>query len=112
MWLLGFELWTFGRAVQCSYPLSHLTSPQNTVLNLVSLSLLWLPHPTPSVKMSTSYNGVIWSGEYCAGTWSKRRTRGRGIFGAQRVPAKDLALMALFQTIQEEVCAKIGYPKA
>lgn len=26
--------------------------------------------------------------------------------------AKDLALMALFQTIQgEEVCAKIGYPK-
>jgi hypothetical protein len=28
MWLLGFELWTFGRAVGCSYPLSHLTSPQ------------------------------------------------------------------------------------
>jgi hypothetical protein len=27
MWLLGFELWTFGRAVGCSYPLSHLTSP-------------------------------------------------------------------------------------
>jgi hypothetical protein len=27
MWLLGFELWTFGRAVRCSYPLSHLTSP-------------------------------------------------------------------------------------
>jgi hypothetical protein len=26
MWLLGFELWTFGRAVGCSYPLSHLTS--------------------------------------------------------------------------------------
>jgi hypothetical protein len=26
MWLLGFELWTFGRAVRCSYPLSHLTS--------------------------------------------------------------------------------------
>jgi hypothetical protein len=27
MWLLGFELWTFGRAVGCSYPLSHLASP-------------------------------------------------------------------------------------
>ena len=27
MWLLGFELWTFGRAVGCFYPLSHLTSP-------------------------------------------------------------------------------------
>ena len=28
MWLLGFELWTFGRAVGCSYPLSHLSSPR------------------------------------------------------------------------------------
>jgi hypothetical protein len=28
MWLLGFELRTFGRAVRCSYPLSHLTSPK------------------------------------------------------------------------------------
>jgi hypothetical protein len=27
MWLLGFELRTSGRAVGCSYPLSHLTSP-------------------------------------------------------------------------------------
>jgi hypothetical protein len=27
MWLLGFELRTFGRAVGFSYPLSHLTSP-------------------------------------------------------------------------------------
>jgi hypothetical protein len=27
MWLLGFELQTSGRAVGCSYPLSHLTSP-------------------------------------------------------------------------------------
>jgi hypothetical protein len=31
MWLLGFELQTFGRAVGCSYPLSHLTSPSGTV---------------------------------------------------------------------------------
>ena len=27
MWLLGLELRTFRRAVGCSYPLSHLTSP-------------------------------------------------------------------------------------
>jgi exonuclease III len=32
MWLLGFELWTFGRAVGCSYPLSHLTSPGVAIL--------------------------------------------------------------------------------
>jgi hypothetical protein len=32
MWLLGFELWTFGRAVGCSYPLSHLTSPDSHLL--------------------------------------------------------------------------------
>jgi hypothetical protein len=32
MWLLGFEFWTFGRAVGCSYPLSHLTSPNPNVL--------------------------------------------------------------------------------
>jgi hypothetical protein len=32
MWLLGFELWTFGRAVGCSYPLSHLTSPNSWFL--------------------------------------------------------------------------------
>jgi hypothetical protein len=32
MWLLGFELWTFGRAVGCSYPLSHLTSPEHYII--------------------------------------------------------------------------------
>jgi hypothetical protein len=31
MWLLGFELRTFGRAVGCSYPLSHLTSPSVSI---------------------------------------------------------------------------------
>jgi hypothetical protein len=34
MWLLGFELRTFGRAVGCSYPLSHLTSPIGNFLIL------------------------------------------------------------------------------
>jgi hypothetical protein len=32
MWLLGFELQTFGRAVGYSYPLSHLTSPEDIFL--------------------------------------------------------------------------------
>jgi hypothetical protein len=32
MWLLGFELWTFGRAVRCPYPLSHLTTPKKIFL--------------------------------------------------------------------------------
>jgi hypothetical protein len=36
MWLLGFELWTFGRAVGCSNPLSHLTSPIVVLLNSAS----------------------------------------------------------------------------
>jgi hypothetical protein len=36
MWLLGFELRTFGRAVGCSYPLSHLTSPSCLFLLLCS----------------------------------------------------------------------------
>jgi hypothetical protein len=35
MWLLGFELRTFGRAVGCSYPLSHLTSPAMDSYNIV-----------------------------------------------------------------------------
>jgi hypothetical protein len=39
MWLLGFELWTFGRAVGCSYPLSHLTNPRPRLLSLGSLSV-------------------------------------------------------------------------
>jgi hypothetical protein len=31
MWLLGFELQTFGRAVGYSYPLSYLTSPESNL---------------------------------------------------------------------------------
>jgi hypothetical protein len=30
MWLVGFELRTFGRVVWCSYLLSHFTSPRAT----------------------------------------------------------------------------------
>jgi hypothetical protein len=39
MWLLGFELLTFGRAVGCSYPLSHLTSPSKLLLIILEKHL-------------------------------------------------------------------------
>jgi hypothetical protein len=38
MWLLGFELRTFGRAVGCSYLLSHLTSPYVCLLTKLILN--------------------------------------------------------------------------
>jgi hypothetical protein len=37
MWLLGFELRTFRRAVGCSYPLSHLTSPHAFLIDRKAL---------------------------------------------------------------------------
>jgi hypothetical protein len=40
MWLLGFELRTFGRAVGYSYPLSHLTSPVFVFLICSSILVL------------------------------------------------------------------------
>lgn len=77
---------------------------------LVPLSLLWLFRPQYEDEYFIQWGDLEW-GCY-AGTWSKRRTRGKGILRAQSVAAKGLALMALFQTIQgEDVCAKIGYPK-
>jgi hypothetical protein len=42
MWLLGFELWIFGRAVGCSYLLSHLTSPHNCFYLLIFLTFIAL----------------------------------------------------------------------
>jgi hypothetical protein len=39
MWLLGFELQTFGRAVGCSYLLSHLISPTIATLIKKNMSL-------------------------------------------------------------------------
>jgi hypothetical protein len=39
MWLLGFELRTYGRAVGCSYPLSHLTSPPSFIFKKFVLFL-------------------------------------------------------------------------
>jgi hypothetical protein len=39
MWLLGFELQTFGRAVGCSYLLSYLISPDITFLTWVKTTV-------------------------------------------------------------------------
>jgi hypothetical protein len=50
MWLLGFELWTFGRAVGCSYPLSHLTS-----LKIFLYSIL-MYYPMTFVLIPTKYH--------------------------------------------------------
>jgi hypothetical protein len=47
MWLLGFELRTFGRAVGCSYLLSHLTSPNFLILIHFNPILHLLPTPHP-----------------------------------------------------------------
>jgi hypothetical protein len=39
MWLLGFELRNFGRAVRCSYLLSHLTSLTPTLLDALCIAV-------------------------------------------------------------------------
>jgi hypothetical protein len=64
MWLLGFELWTFRRAVGCSYPLSHLTSPHWKAFK-------WglLGHPRRSMEDSGA------KGDLMVGAWLKRFQR-------------------------------------
>jgi hypothetical protein len=57
MWLLGFELWTFGKAVGCSYPLSHLTSPmiavfKTDITNEKFPQIHQLPYRSPTSKNS------------------------------------------------------------
>jgi hypothetical protein len=49
MRLLGFELWTFRRAVGCSYPLSHLTSPVIQFLDSLSFPSLLSCQETSSI---------------------------------------------------------------
>jgi hypothetical protein len=51
MWLLGFELRTFGRAVGCSYPLSHLTNPEELILNNTSYTYFY-PIDISSLELS------------------------------------------------------------
>jgi hypothetical protein len=54
MWLLGFELRTFGRAVGCSYPLSHLTSPALVFFETGFLSVdLAVPELTLKTRLAT-----------------------------------------------------------
>jgi hypothetical protein len=58
MWLLGFELQTFGRAVGCSYPLSHLTSPPASTL--AAFSSVLCPSMCVSLLVThTSYRQVV-----------------------------------------------------
>jgi hypothetical protein len=52
MWLLGFELWTFGRAVGCSYPLSHLTSPTFIFLKN-RFTFVWLSERVVNPRVSS-----------------------------------------------------------
>jgi hypothetical protein len=53
MWLLGFELLTFGRAVGCSYPLSHLTSPASTFTSHFSNVFYSFPQVVDQVTIFT-----------------------------------------------------------
>jgi hypothetical protein len=52
MWLLGFELLTFGRAVGCSYPLSHLTSPPLSHLTSPEYFFKLVGHTFPTLISS------------------------------------------------------------
>ena len=54
MWLLGFELRTFRRAVGCSYLLSHLTSPNTEALESVHLGANFIAPALPILFASPS----------------------------------------------------------
>jgi hypothetical protein len=60
MWLLGFELLTFGRAVGCSYPLSHLTSPNFFFLFHLYAWLLNKPWPTTNTQTAIHQQSTYW----------------------------------------------------
>jgi hypothetical protein len=58
MWLLGFELRTFRRAVGCSYPLSHLTSPLSA---FYSAGIIGAPYPQVVAATEVlAFNLCIW----------------------------------------------------
>jgi hypothetical protein len=63
MWLLGFELLTFGRAVGCSYPLSHLTSP--LILFKDNIWILLNSKQTQKHKV-INFSDILWAPT----TWS------------------------------------------
>jgi hypothetical protein len=62
MWLLGFELQTFGRAVGCSYPLSHLTSPSMYDFEHSSEKELEIRHPFLISVFSNTVYAFIYFG--------------------------------------------------
>jgi hypothetical protein len=65
MWLLGFELRTFGRAVGCSNPLSHLTSPLkiSKVENCIFL-FLRLGFTMSVARLKEQLYRVFWTGTH------------------------------------------------
>ena len=56
MWLLGFELWTVGKAVGCSYPLSHLNSPWAFFKGEVLLWKIFFHDKGPYLNISLKMN--------------------------------------------------------
>jgi hypothetical protein len=72
MWLLGLELQTFGRAVGCPYPLSHLTSPRFyniVVVNVIKLTILEAPRGWDSGHVCRNYFMLVDMGRstHCGG---------------------------------------------
>jgi hypothetical protein len=61
MWLLGFELWTFGRAVGWSYPLSHLTSPTFYFLKYLFFYFLHGPRVVVREQLLGVSLWVVWA---------------------------------------------------
>jgi hypothetical protein len=89
MWLLGSELWTFGRTVGCSYPLSHLTSPNCDIFNCLFLISALLPH---IYAVSLNYRKMSLKGMKCLGNVS---------------PCTE-AMVILFVSFQFSICAAEG----
>jgi hypothetical protein len=48
MWLLGIELRTSGKSSQCSWPLSHLSSPQKIIYNILLCDKVYFAEPVSS----------------------------------------------------------------
>ena len=67
MWLLGFELRTFRRAVRCSYPLSHLTSPIQVIFILSSSLMTGVEDVIFDLSTSTTWLCSI--SPPCHGCW-------------------------------------------
>jgi hypothetical protein len=72
MWLLGFELRTFRRAVGCSYPLSHLTSPSIAVLFIIFRN---------------------WKQPRCPSTGNKENVVNRMLLSHQKMKSRNLQII-------------------